>query len=51
MKRGFRVVHADKELLEKLVRNDPCLVRRKFEVLSSALDSMTAPEEITFFRE
>jgi len=25
VKRGFRVVHGEKELLEKLGRNDPCL--------------------------
>jgi uncharacterized protein YecA (UPF0149 family) len=24
VKRGLRVVHGDKELLEKLGRNDPC---------------------------
>ncbi|RPI23395.1 MAG: nucleic acid-binding protein [Acidobacteria bacterium] len=24
VKRGYRVVHGDKELLEKLGRNDPC---------------------------
>jgi len=24
VKRGFRIVHGDKELLEKLGRNDPC---------------------------
>ncbi|MGN6699436.1 MAG: SEC-C metal-binding domain-containing protein [Thermomicrobiales bacterium] len=24
MKRGYRVVHGEKELLEKLGRNDPC---------------------------
>ncbi|HEV7300732.1 MAG TPA: SEC-C metal-binding domain-containing protein [Tepidisphaeraceae bacterium] len=24
MKRGLRVVHGDKELVEKLGRNDPC---------------------------
>ena len=24
VKRGYRVVHGDKELIEKLGRNDPC---------------------------
>ena len=33
VKRGFRVVHGDKELTEKLGRNDPCLCdsRRSFQ--------------------
>ena len=33
MKRGFRVVHGDKELAEKLGRNDPCPCgsRRSFQ--------------------
>ncbi|HEY0037146.1 MAG TPA: SEC-C metal-binding domain-containing protein, partial [Longimicrobium sp.] len=38
VKRGFRVVHGDKELMEKLGRNDPCpcgSTRRFQELLSS----------------
>jgi hypothetical protein len=35
VKRGYRVVHGDKELLEKLGRNDPCpcLSGRLFQAL------------------
>jgi uncharacterized protein YecA (UPF0149 family) len=35
VKRGIRVVHGDKELLEKLGRNDlcPCGSRRRFQAL------------------
>ena len=53
MKRGLRVVHRDKELIEKLGRNDPCPCGsgRKFKVLSLATGPMTAQDEITFFRE
>jgi len=35
VKRGLRVVHGDKELIEKLGRNDlcPCLSGRRFQEL------------------
>jgi uncharacterized protein YecA (UPF0149 family) len=35
VKRGIRVVHGDKELMEKLGRNDlcPCGSRRRFQAL------------------
>ncbi|TDK23046.1 hypothetical protein E2F46_12840 [Luteimonas aestuarii] len=39
VKRGARVVHGDKELLEKLGRNDPCPCgsTRRFKALLPAL--------------
>jgi uncharacterized protein YecA (UPF0149 family) len=38
VKRGYRVVHGEKELLEKLGRNDPCPCGsdRRFQELLSA---------------
>ena len=37
VKRGYRIVHGDKELIEKLGRNDPCpcLSGRRFQSLLS----------------
>ncbi|WP_206617993.1 SEC-C metal-binding domain-containing protein [Hahella chejuensis] len=37
MKRGYRVVHGDKDLHEKLGRNDPCPCgsRRLFQAMLS----------------
>ncbi|WP_216738955.1 SEC-C metal-binding domain-containing protein [Hahella sp. HN01] len=37
MKRGYRVVHGDKDLHEKLGRNDPCPCgsRRLFQTMLS----------------
>ena len=35
VKRGNRVVHGDKELIEKLGRNDPCPLRLR-EIVSNA---------------
>jgi len=39
VKRGDRVVHGDKELVEKLGRNDPCPCRsgRRFQAVLPAL--------------
>ena len=45
MKRGLRIVHGDKELVEKLGRNDPCPCRsgkRLQEVLAALLPVSTA---------
>jgi len=38
VKRGVRIVHGDKELIEKLGRNDPCPCgsRRRFQELLPA---------------
>ena len=37
VKRGLRIVHGDKELIEKLGRNDPCpcLSGRRFQIMLS----------------
>lgn len=42
VKRGLRVVHGDKELSEKLGRNDPCPCGsgRRFEKLLHALGAL-----------
>ena len=42
VKRGDRVVHGDKELLEKLGRNDPCPCgsARSFQAVLSAVGSL-----------
>jgi hypothetical protein len=52
--RGVRVVHGDKELMEKLGRNDPCpcgSTRRFQEVLHAVEAVSTAPLASTTFRE
>ncbi|MBX3082515.1 MAG: SEC-C domain-containing protein [Anaerolineae bacterium] len=54
MKRGDRVVHADKELLEKLGRNDPCpcgSARRFQELLHEKWSFLTDVSAATTFRE
>jgi SEC-C motif len=54
VKRGQRIVHVDKELVEKLGRNDPCPCgssRRFQELLSSIRSVLTASAAITTFRE
>jgi uncharacterized protein YecA (UPF0149 family) len=42
VKRGYRVVHGDKELIEKLGRNDlcPCGSGRRFQEVLPALRSL-----------
>ena len=52
VKRGDRVVHGDKELLEKLGRNDPCPCgsRRLFQtLLLEERPPSTAPTATTTF--
>lgn|GEM_PF-816262 len=54
VKRGYRVVHGDKELIEKLGRNDPCpcLSGRKFqELLHDDRSLLTAATAITTFKD
>ncbi|HEX8696103.1 MAG TPA: SEC-C metal-binding domain-containing protein [Longimicrobium sp.] len=54
MKRGVRVVHGDKELVEKLGRNDlcPCGSGRRFQEVLHAVEALsTAPPASTTFRE
>jgi uncharacterized protein YecA (UPF0149 family) len=49
---GFRVVHGDKELLEKLGRNDPCPCgsgKTFQEMLPEVRMFLTAPIEATIF--
>jgi hypothetical protein len=53
VKRGLRIVHGDKELLEKLSRNDPCPLRFREAFSRSAVctpASTTAHPETTTFR-
>jgi uncharacterized protein YecA (UPF0149 family) len=42
VKRGQRIVHGEKELVEKLGRNDPCPCGsgRRFQAVLSALGSV-----------
>ncbi len=50
VKRGLRVVHGSKELLERLGRNDPCpcgSAKRFQELLPRHWPLLTAPSEIT----
>jgi hypothetical protein len=49
VKRGERVVHGDKELLEKLGRNDPCPCgsTRRFQELLPALGLSTTASTAT----
>ena len=55
VKRGFRIVHGEKYLLEKLGHNDqyPCGSTRRFKKLLRAVRVfwLQAPTAITFFRE
>lgn len=54
VKRGSRIVHGDKELLEKMGRNDPCpcgSTRRFQELLSSRRWLSTAPTATTTIGE
>jgi len=54
VKRGQRVVHGDKELIEKLGRNDPCPCgsgRRFQAVLLARWSVLTAPPRNEYFRE
>jgi uncharacterized protein YecA (UPF0149 family) len=54
VKRGDRIVHGDKELVEKLGRNDPCPCgsgRRFQEVLHEQRALLMAATAITTFRE
>lgn len=51
MKRGNRVVHGDKELLEKLGRNDPCPCGsgRSFQELLSEVRTISMEASATTF--
>jgi len=54
VKRGHRVVHGEKELLEKLGRNDPCpcgSTRRFQELLPNVGSVLTGLSATTTFRE
>jgi hypothetical protein len=54
VRRGHRVVHGDKELLEKLGRNDlcPCGSGRRFQaLLPRQRPLLTARTAITTFRD
>ncbi len=54
VKKGVRVVHGEKELNEKLGRNDPCPCgsgKRFQEVLHAIRAISTGPIETTTFRE
>jgi SEC-C motif len=54
VKRGDRIVHADKELVEKLGRNDPCPCgsgKRFQELLHEKRSLLMAAIAITTFRE
>jgi SEC-C motif-containing protein len=54
VKRGYRVVHGDKELIEKLGRNDPCPCgsgQRFQELLHGEWAVLTAATATTTFRE
>ncbi|WP_299419282.1 SEC-C metal-binding domain-containing protein [Sphingomonas bacterium] len=54
MKRGFRFVHGDVELIEKLGRNDPCpcgSARRFQGVLPEKRLLSTAPNGMTIIAE
>ena len=49
VKRGQRIVHGDKELIEKLGRNDPCpcLSGRRFQSLLSDAERLLLTESTT----
>jgi uncharacterized protein YchJ len=54
VKRGVRIVHGDKELVEKLGRRDPCPCgsgRRFQELLHARRTLSTAASATTSFRE
>jgi uncharacterized protein YchJ len=54
VKRGFRMVHGDKELLEKLGRNDlcPCGSGRRFQgMLPCQRPFSTVPDDMTIIGE
>jgi len=54
VKRGHRVVHGDKELVEKLGRNDlcPCDSGKRFQALLPPTRTLlTVQSEATTFRE
>lgn len=49
MKRGQRVVHGDKELNEKLGRNDPCPCgsARRFQILLPPQRTLSTASKVT----
>jgi hypothetical protein len=54
VKRGVRIVHGNKQLFEKLGRNDLCPLRFRTQLLRSAASApgaTTVQGGITFFRE
>ncbi len=54
VKRGYRVIHGDKELIEKLGRNDPCPCgsgKRFQALLHEAGPVLTAVTAMTTFRD